>query len=144
LEQARAKPATELSSYECVLQGYQASAAQSAAEPMRRARACLEATVKRDPTYAEAWAILTRVLYLQRTWGTGLDDGDKREVLVPIPRIMEAGSRAVELAPENAAAHFALFFAYAATCQRERMRIEADRVLAINPNDASALGLVRN
>src|SRR5216684_2365161 len=83
LERARAKPATELSSYECVLQGYQASAAQSAAEPMRRARACLEATVKRDPTYA-------------------------------------------------------------ATCQTERMRVEADRVLAINPNDASALGLIGN
>src|SRR5258708_566070 len=48
LERVRTKPATELSSYECVLQGYQASAAQSAAEPMRRARACLEATVRRD------------------------------------------------------------------------------------------------
>jgi adenylate cyclase len=62
LERARAKSATELSPYECVLQGYQASAAQSAVEPMRRARACLEATVKRDPNYAEAWAILTRIL----------------------------------------------------------------------------------
>ena len=142
LERARAKPATELSSYECVLQGYQASAAQSAAGPMRRARACLDATVTRDPTYAEAWAILTRILYIQRTWGTGLDDVDKRVDLVP--RLLEAGNRAVELAPENAAAHFALFSAYAATCQTKRMRVEADRVLAINPNDASALGLIGN
>lgn len=142
LERVRAKPATELSSYECVLQGYQASAAQSAAEPMRRARACLEATVKRDPTYAEAWAILTRILYIQRSWGTGVDDIDKRVDLVP--RMVEAGNRAVELAPENAAAHFALFSAYAATCQTERMRVEADRVLAINSNDASALGLIGN
>jgi TolB-like protein/class 3 adenylate cyclase len=140
LERARAKPATELSSYECVLQGHQASAAQSAAEPMRRARACLEAIVKRDPTYAEAWAILTRILYIQQSWGTGLDEVDKRVDL--IPRLMEAGNRAVELAPENAAAHFALFSAYAATCQTERMRVEADRVLTINPNDASALGLM--
>jgi adenylate cyclase len=142
LERARAKPATELSSYECVLQGYQASAAQSAAGPMRRARACLDATVTRDPTYAEAWAILTRILYIQRSWGTGLDDVDKRVDLVP--RLLEAGNRAVELAPENAAAHFALFSAYAATCQTKRMRVEADRVLAINPNDASALGLIGN
>ncbi|MGO8910358.1 MAG: adenylate/guanylate cyclase domain-containing protein [Bradyrhizobium sp.] len=142
LERARAKPATELSSYECVLQGYQASAAQSAAEPMRRARACLEATVRRDPTYAEAWAILTRILQIQHTWGTGLDEVDKRVDLVP--RIVEAGNRAVELAPENATAHFALFFAYYVTCQTERMRIEADRVLAINPDDANALGLMGN
>lgn len=140
LERAHAKPATELSSYECVLQGYQASAAQSAAEPMRRARACLEATVKRDPNYAEAWAILTRILQIQHGWGTGRDDNDKRVDLVP--RIVEAGNRAVELAPENATAHFALFFAYSVTCQTERMRVETDRVLAINPNDANALGLM--
>jgi len=139
LERARAKPAAELSSYECVLQGYQASAAQSAAEPMRRARACLEATVKRDPTYAEAWAILTRVLQIQHSWGTGLDDNDKG---IDVPRILEAANRAVELAPENAVAHFALFFAYSVTCQTERMRVETDRVLAINPNDANALGLM--
>lgn len=140
LERARAKSATELSSYECVLQGYQASAAQTAAEPMRRARACLEATVRRDPNYAEAWAILTRILQIQYSWGTGLDDSDRRVDLVP--RIVGAGNRAVELAPENAAAHFALFFAYSVTCQTERMRVETDRVLAINPNDASALGLM--
>jgi tetratricopeptide (TPR) repeat protein len=102
----------------------------------------LEATVKRDPTYAEAWAILTRILYIQRSWGTGVDDIDKRVDLVP--RLVQAGNRAVELAPENAAAHFALFSAYAATCQTERMRVEADRVLTINPNDASALGLIGN
>ncbi len=142
LERVRTKPASELSPYECVLQGYQASAAQSAEEPMRRARTCLEATVKRDPTYAEAWAILTRILYIQQSWGTGRDEVDKRVDLVP--HLMEAGNRAVELAPESATAHFALFSAYAATCQTERMRVEADRVLAINPNDASALGLIGN
>jgi adenylate cyclase len=139
-ERARGKPARDLSSYECVVQGYVASAAQSAAEPVRRARACLELTVRRDPTYAEAWAILTRVLYIQRSWGTGLDDAEKGVDLVPA--IMKAGTRAVELAPESEAAHFALFSAYAATCQRQRMRIEVDRVLALNPNDADAMGLL--
>jgi adenylate cyclase len=140
LERSRAKSATELSSYECVLQGYQASAAQSAGDPMRRARACLEATVKRDPNYAEAWAILTRILQIQYSWGTGLDASERALDLVP--RIQEAGNHAVELAPEKAAAHFALFFAYSVTCQTERMRVETDRVLAINPNDANALGLM--
>lgn len=142
LERSRAKSASELSSYECVLQGYQASAAQSAAEPMRRARACLETTVKRDPNYAEAWAIFTRVLQIQYSWGTGLDDNEKGSDLVP--RILEAGNRAVEFAPEDEAAHFALFNAYFVTCQAGRMRIEADRVLAINPNDANALGSMGN
>jgi adenylate cyclase len=147
LERVRMKPVTELSSYECVLQGYQANATPTAAEPVQRARACLDATVKRDPSYAEAWAILTRVLYIQRLWGTGLeppdaDDIDKRAYL--IPRIVEAGNRAVELAPESASAHFALASAYYATCQPERIRVEVDRVLAINPNNANALGTMGN
>lgn len=142
LERTRNKPPTQLSSYECVLQGYRASAAQNDADTVRRARACLEATAKNDPRYAEAWAILARVLSVQRGWGTGLDDADNGDDL--IPGIVEAGNRAVQLAPESAAAHFALFSAYQVTCQTERMRIEADRVLAINPNDANSLGLLGN
>ena len=147
LERSRDQPVTELSSYQCVLQGNQAPAMQTAVEPMRRARTCLEATVKRDPTYADAWADLANVLTIQRWWGTGLaspdaDDIDKRTYLVP--RVVEAANRAVELAPESASAHFALFRAYYLNCQLERMRVEVDRVLAINPNDASALGYMGN
>lgn len=110
LERTHNLPATELSSYECVLQGYQAGAAQSNSEAMRRARTGLEATVKRDPGYAVAWAILTRVLSIERGWGTGLDKTERGDDL--IPRIIEAGNRAVQLAPESAAAHLALFSAY--------------------------------
>jgi tetratricopeptide (TPR) repeat protein len=65
---------------------------------------------------------------------------DQRAYLVP--RIIEAGNRAVELAPQSAPAHLSLFTAYWVACQPERMRVEADRVLAINPNDASALGIM--
>ena len=143
-ERTSNQSATELSSYECVALANQAA---NIAERVRRARTCLEATVKRDPTYAEAWAGLARILAVQRWWGTGLaspnaDDIDKRAHL--IPRIVEAGNRAVELAPESASAHWSLFMAYSATCQPERMRVEADRVLAINPNDAGALGSMGN
>ena len=53
-------------------------------------------------------------------------------------------NRAVDLAPESAFAHFAMFVAYYVTCQPERMRLEAERVLAINPNDAALLGPMGN
>ena len=91
------QPATELSSYECVALANQAA---NIAARVRPARTCLEATVKRDPKYAEAWAGLARILAVQRWWGTGLaspdaDDIDKRAYLVPA--IIEAGNRAVEL-----------------------------------------------
>ena len=147
LERAAQEPATELSSYQCVVQSYQALAVQTAVEPMRRSRTCLEATVTRDPTYADAWAGLASTLVVQRWYGTGLaspdaDDIDKRAYL--IPRAVEAANRAVEFAPESALAHLSLFRAYYLSCQTERMRVEADRVLAINPNDAGALGIMGN
>ena len=114
---------------------------------LQRARTCLEATVKRDPAYANAWAGLAWVLAMQRWSGIALappdaDDIDKRAYLVP--RIVEAGNRAVDLARDSASAHYSLFLAYYVTCQPARMRIEADRVLAINPNDAYALGTMGN
>jgi len=80
-------------------------------------------------------------------WGTGLngpeaDDVDKRAYLVD--RVVEAGNRGVDLVPESAFAHTALFNAYYLTCQPERMRVEAERVLAINPNNAVLLGGMGN
>jgi hypothetical protein len=58
-----------------------------------------------------------------------------------LPRIMEAANRAAELAPQSAMAHLALFYSYWNTCQSERMRVEAERVLAINPNRYWGIGL---
>jgi TolB-like protein/Tfp pilus assembly protein PilF len=147
LERSRPQAATELSSYVCVVQANEALAIQTIAERVRRARECLEATVKHDPTYADAWSSLAIIMSRQRWWGTGLpspeaDDIDKRAYL--IPRVAEAANRAVELAPESASAHLAVFWSYYLKCQPERMRVEADRVLAINPNDASALGVMGN
>jgi len=143
LERTRNKPATELSSYECTLLASQDP--PESAEMFRRARTCLDATVKRDPTYAEAWNALSRILRIQHVLGMGLaspeaEHIDQRAYLVP--RIVEAGNRAVELAPQSASAHLSLFTAYWATCEPERMRVEAERVLAINPNDAGALGIM--
>jgi adenylate cyclase len=87
LERTRNKPATELSSYECTLTAH---GAPPHVERVRRARACLDATVKRDPTYAEAWFGLSGILALQRYFGTGLpspeaEDSDKRACLVRSP-----------------------------------------------------------
>jgi adenylate cyclase len=145
LEQSRTKPTAELSSYECVVNA--AAAWMGAPETVRQARACLELTVKRDSAYVPAWVALARILSTQRFWGIGLsppdaDDIDKRANLVP--RVVDAANKAVELARGSAEARLALFEAYYAACEPERMRVEADRVLAINPNDANALGTLGN
>ena len=129
LERTRDKPATELSPYECTLLASQDP--PESAEQVRQARTCLEATVKRDPTYAEAWISLSRILHIQRLLGMGLpspeaENIDQRAYL--LPRIIETSNRAVELAPQSAPAHMSLFTAYWATCQPERMRVEAERI----------------
>jgi len=147
LERSLPQAATELSSYACVLQANQALTLQNIVERVRRARECLEATVKRDPTYADAWSSLAFIMTRQRWYGTALaspeaDDIDNRAYL--IPRVAEAANRAVGLAPESASAHLAMLWSYYLKCEPERMRVEADRVLAINPNDASALGVMGN
>ena len=146
-ERSRSKAPSELSSYECLMQGYQYLTEQSASEPARRARQCLDATVGREPTNPFAWSMLTRVLVAQRMWGGGLngpeaDDVEKRGYLGN--RALEAANRAADLAPGTALAHFAMFTAYYVMCQPERMRVEAEKVLAINPNDAALLGPMGN
>jgi TolB-like protein/class 3 adenylate cyclase len=149
-ERARGKPAAELSPYECEVHAiHTVIAAERTPEDFQRARACLDATVKLDPTYAAAWADLAFVLENQRFLGLGLpaseaEDIDKRAYLVP--RVAEAGQRAVDLAPNKAWAHMALFGAYFVTCQPDRMRVEADRVLGLldppdNPYYLGPLGV---
>jgi tetratricopeptide (TPR) repeat protein len=130
-----------------MLQWYELSRDQSAEEPARRTRLCAEAAVAREPANGFAWSTLSRILTLQRWWGTGLsdaeaDDVEKRAYLVN--RVVEAANRGVNLAPESAFAHYALFLAYYVTCQPERMHVEADRVLAINPNDPALLANIGN
>jgi adenylate cyclase len=78
----------------------------------------------------------------QRYWGVGLElpesgDIDKRSYLVP--RVVEAANRAVELDPQSVPARLSLFRAYWLTCQPDRMRVEAEAILALNPNNATAL-----
>ena len=142
LERTRNKSASDLSSYECSLVAKQAGGLLQSVELMQRARTCLEATTLRDPTYAEAWASLVNVLFDQHKSGMGLpspeaEDIDKRAYLVQ--RMMDTARRAVELAPQSLRAHLALFFAYWAACQPERMRVEAETIQAINPNDVEGL-----
>ena len=142
LERSRSKLPSALSSYECSLVAKQAGGLAQSVEVVQRARTCLEATIVRDPTYAEAWADLVTILFDQRLSGIGLpspeaEDIDKRGYLVP--RMMDRAKRAVELAPQSPRAHLALFSAYWAACQPERMRVEAETIQAINPNDVEGL-----
>lgn len=146
-QRSRPKPPDELSSYECVLLAFQANANQSSDSLFRRARNCLESTVTREPTYAAGWAMLANTLSLQRFWGTGLDppEADNLDTRAHLgPRALAAADRAVELAPDSPLARFSLARGYFTTCQRENLVVEAERTLALNPNDPTMLGSLGN
>jgi adenylate cyclase len=78
LERTRNKPATELSSYECALSDSRIT--PWSIELMQRARTCLDVTVKRDRTYADAWNELVYALIIQRYYGTGLPSPEAQDI----------------------------------------------------------------
>jgi len=134
-----ATPVEQLSPYDCIVQGIAITAPQN----YIRARTCLEALVAREPSNAAAFSVLSNVYAHQRWFGHGLPPEeaasvDKRAYL--IPKVIENASRAVELAPADAFAHKSLAQAYWTSCQRDRINVEADRAMELNPNDPQTIG----
>ena len=102
---------------------------------------------QREPNNAEVWAMLSRVLSSQRWCGDGprsarVGGAHKRAYLAD--RIMTAASRAAELAPADPLARFALANAFYVTCQRDQHRVETERAIALNSNDANVFGTLGN
>jgi adenylate cyclase len=144
-QRSRSKPVAELSAYECMAQS--PFAGVGASEPMRRARTCLESLVRREPNFAEGWAVLTGILIVQRSWGFGLDppeseDLNKRAYLKDLAT--QAARRAVDLAPQDPLARSAFASAYFVNCDRDQLRVEAERAIALNPNDPFTLARYGN
>jgi hypothetical protein len=55
---------------------------------------------------------------------------------------LQAALRARDLAPLDGRVQFHVTEGYYATCQPDRVRIEAEKAAALNPYDAEALGLL--
>mgnify|MGYP000849621950 CR=1 FL=1 len=134
-----ATPIDQLSPYDCIVQGIAITSPQN----YIRARTCLETLVVREPSNATAFSVLSNVYAHQRWFGHGLPaeeaaSVDKRAYL--IPKVIENASRAVELAPADAFAHKALAQAYWTSCQRDRIFIESQQAMELNPNDPQLVG----
>jgi adenylate cyclase len=147
LQRSRDQPPDQLSAYECMVQAYQSTINQTSSDLVTRSRSCLSAVLKRDPRSAQAWAMLAQILALQRWWGTGLTGERERTVVgraYLVSQAVEAANKAVELAPDDPIAHFSLMRAFNLACAAGPLRVEADRTLALNPDDPSTLGAVGN
>ena len=129
----------EKTTWGCVLEGF---ATDQKPDTVARARECLEAAAQKEPSSANVWEALAGVIAVQRIWGWGLSSEEasveKRAHLAD--RQLQAALRARDLAPLDSRAQFYAAQGYYATCQPERVLVEAEKAAALNPYDANASG----
>jgi TolB-like protein len=94
-------------------------------------RNILERAVKEAPDHADSWAMLS--MMYRGEFAQGFNARPK-----PLDRALAAARRALELAPTHALAHYALATVYFFLKDKTHFRVEAERVLSLNPNDAAA------
>jgi TolB-like protein len=123
----------------CILQGF---ATDTKPDTVASARECLEAAAQREPSNPNVWESLAVVISNQRVWGWGLPpeeaSADKRVHLAD-PQL-RAALRARELAPQDSRAQYYVATGYYASCDADRVRIEAEKAAALNPYDPAVLG----
>jgi adenylate cyclase len=130
--EVKEKPTDRLDAYECVLQASAYWRDNVVPAEHARVRDALERAVKSDPGYADAWAWLT-VVYLDEHRHNYNPRPD------PLDRALEAARRAVASDPTNEFAHCALAEVYFHRHELDAFRAEAERAIALNPNNAPIL-----
>jgi tetratricopeptide (TPR) repeat protein len=92
------------------------------------ARAALERAVQREPGNADCWAMLSHLYREEYAHGFNVRPD-------PIGRAFSAARRAVEIAPSNHLAYFALASAQFFQREFQAFRNSAERAIALNPMD---------
>jgi adenylate cyclase len=131
-EELRAERPNSLEAYECVLLSLWLYDDFSE-EAHGQARECLERTVKLTPDYALAWAHLGQIYFEEYKYNYNLRPE-------PIARARAATQRALELDPQEQYAHYILaLMLYTCEPGFDAYYEEAERAIALNPNDAFVL-----
>ena len=106
------------------------------------ARDCLEAAVQKEPSNPNVWESLAEVINVQRVWGWGLppEDASVEKRVHLADRVLQAALHAQDLAPLSGHAQYYVALGYFASCDADRVRIEADKAAALNPYNAGMLG----
>jgi TolB-like protein/DNA-binding winged helix-turn-helix (wHTH) protein/tetratricopeptide (TPR) repeat protein len=140
----QAKSSAELTPYECIVQGVIGTSTDvSVAEPIARARDCLERLTRGEPGNAAAWAALVLVFNAQRNWGLALpveEATDVKRRFYLATNALAAANHAIELAPNDAFVRGLAARAAWMACKPDQVRIETNRAIALNPNDPQTFG----
>jgi TolB-like protein/Tfp pilus assembly protein PilF len=125
----RSKPADRLTPSEAVLR-YFGYFSRATPEEHAITRDALERAVEIAPDEADCWAMLAAVYRDEHTHRLNLRPD-------PIERAVAAAQRAVEIAPSNHLAHYALASALFFQGEIVAFRNAAERSIALNPMDSS-------
>jgi len=131
LERTRIKNSTDMDAYDCVLKARQFLAGPDEAAHAD-ARDLLERAVELDPSNANAFAQLANVYLAEHRF-----EFNPRPD--PVDRAMAMAQESIKLDPQNATAHCWLAIVHFFRRENERFMTEANRALALNPNDAETL-----
>ena len=133
-EAVRSRPPEQLSPYEAVLRSF-GYFERVTAEDLAAARSGLELAVQKAPAYADAWAMLA--LLGAQDYGQGFNyQADS------LARASTAARRAVDVAPANHLAHFALAQVFFFQKEFQSFRHAADRAVALNPMDGNSIAFL--
>lgn len=139
LDQARSKPPRDLSAYECTIRANEIMWQGFSAESHLAIRTCLEAAIEGEPDYAAAWAMLAWIHTFEYT-----QDLNKRPGTNAREASLAAARRAIELAPANPMARFAMARASYLMRDLDVFYAEAERALSLNPHEPFLLGNLGN
>ncbi len=137
LAEARSKPPTNLSSYDCVLHAFDYLQIHSPAKHLA-ARECLERAVAADPDYAETkgWLAYFYAEEYHHRWNARPEEYDA------LSRALPLAEEAVHMDNANQAAHGSLALVLFFTGDYERAMVEAQRTVELNPRNALWLALM--
>ena len=133
-ESLRSRPPEQLSPYEAVLRSFGYFERYSP-EELAAARSGLEAAVRKAPTYADAWAMLSYLCAQDYVHGYDLQPG-------ALEAAASAARRAVELGPSNHLSWFSLAQSLSYQKDFDSFRHAAERAVELNPMDGSSLALL--
>tara|TARA_R110002110_G_scaffold284987_2_gene499305 strand:- start:60106 stop:61665 length:1560 start_codon:yes stop_codon:yes gene_type:complete len=131
LERSRIKNSADLDAHDCVLRARQFLAGPDETAHAD-ARDLLERAIELDPSNADAFAQLANVYLAEHRF-----EFNPRPD--PVGRAMVAAQESIKLDPQNATAHCWLAIVHFFRRENERFMTEANRALALNPNDAETL-----
>jgi adenylate cyclase len=135
LKEIGARSTESLDAYDCVLRSYAYWYLSATQGEHDRLRECLERAVKLDPGFAPAWYRLADVYLDEHRFRYNPRPGS-------LDRALKAARRAVELDPTSSRVHQALAQTHFFRRELALFFVEADRALALDPNDDDTLATV--